>query len=522
LGVSAEFSRERDAFFLTFNLREGQPYKFATISTVSEIDGVEAEPFQREIKIRSGALFSPSAVDTTIARMEAVALNAGLAFVRIEPRITRNDRDLTLDLTFALTRGPRIFVERIDIEGNTTTLDEVVRRQFRTVEGDPFNPREIRNAAERIRALGFFSATDIDTRPGSSPEWVVVDVNVEEQPTGSLALGASYGVAQGIGFNVQLQESNFLGRGQFLAVSYVAGADTANTSFTFIEPNFLGRDLRARLSAFYRTSDNDFSAYKSSSAAFTPSIEFPISRAGRLELRYKVSQDSIFGIDPGSSSPILVAEEGDFASSALGYTYNHDTRLTGLNPKSSVQLRFSQDFAGLGGDVESVRTTALLALRTRVLQEDVALRAELEAGAIAMLSGNSRVTDRFSGNGAIRGFEPNGFGPRDTDAANRDALGGNFFAALRLEAEFPLGVPEEYGLTGGVFFDVGTVWGLDNTDGAGGVGSVDDTLHLRSSVGLSLFWTTAIGPLRFNFSRALLKQPYDREQNFDLTISTRF
>ncbi len=521
LGVSTEFSRERNAFFLTFNVLEGQPYSFAAIRTISEIAGVDAAEFEREVRVKSGATYSPSDIDNTITRMEALALNKGLSFVQIEPRITRNDRDLTVDLTLALVRGPRVFVERIDIEGNTTTLDQVIRRQFRTVEGDPFNPREIRNGAERIRALGFFATADVTTRPGSASDQIVVDVNVAEKPTGSLSFGATYGVAAGFGANVNLQESNFLGRGQYVALSFSTAANNANTLITFIEPQLLGRDLRFKFNASQKVSDNDFSYYKTDRIGLQVALDFPVSRNGRLELRYSAARDDLFDVNP-TSSAILQAEAGALISSALGYTFTHDSRLAGLNPNASLQFRFGQDFAGVGGDVQSLRTTALMVAQTKVFREAITLRAELEGGAVNMMGGQtSRVLDRFSGTGKVRGFEPNGYGPRDlSPGGNQDALGGNFYAALRLEAQFPLGLPEEYGISGGVFYDVGSVWGLNNT--AGTSMAVDDTLHLRSSIGVSVFWDTVIGPLRFNFSRALIKQDYDVVQDFDLTISTQF
>jgi len=522
LGVANEFSRDRDAFFMTFNLYEGQSYSFANITTVSEVTGVDAAEFDREVRVKTGATYSPSDIDTTISRMEALALNKGLTFVQIVPRITRNDRDLTVDLTLAIVRGPRIFVERIDIEGNTTTLDEVIRRQFRTVEGDPFNPREIRNGAERIRALGFFSRSDVNTRPGSASDQIVVDVNVTEQPTGSLSFGATYGVASGLGGNVQLQESNFLGRGQYVALNFSTASSSSDTLITFIEPNILGRDLKFKFNAFQKVSDNDFSFYQTDRMGLSFGLDFPLSRSSRLEVHYSAARNDLFEVSL-DSSPILDLEKGERVSSGLGYTFTYDSRLSGLNPKSSAQLRFGQDYAGLGGDVQSIRTSALLSVQTKVFREAVTLRAELEGGALHMLDGQvGTVIDRFSGTGKVRGFEPNGYGPRDLDATNRDALGGNLYAALRLEAQFPLGLPEEYGISGGVFLDVGSVWGLDNTTGAGGIGSVDDSMQLRSSIGISLFWDSIIGPLRFNFSKALLKEDYDIEQAFDLTISARF
>ncbi|MEZ5795845.1 MAG: outer membrane protein assembly factor BamA [Defluviimonas sp.] len=521
LSVSQQFARDRGAFFLTFDVREGLSYKFGTINVVSEYEGVDAKAYEDVVRIRKGVTYSPMAVDTTISRMEAIALKQGVNFLNIEPRITRNERDQTLDVTFALTKGPRVFVERIDIEGNATTLDKVVRRQFRTVEGDPFSPREIREGAERTRALGFFTNADVNARPGTASDQVIVDVNVDEKPTGSLNFGASYSVASGPGFNIGLSEANFLGRGQYVSLNLSGGTNNKDSSITFIEPAFLDRDLKFRFSAWYRTTSNDtgIADYATTKFGASPSIEFPISEQGRLELRYRASSDEVNSVSPGSSALIKAdAALGAEVTSAVGYTYTYDTRISGIDPNNALKLSFGQDFAGLGGDITSVATTAAATFQTRLMREEVTLRAELEGGALATSNGDSRIVDRYSGNGKIRGFEPYGLGPRDLGAANKDALGGNYFAVARFEAEFPVGLPEEYGITGGVFADVGSVWGLDNTLG----GSIDDSMHLRSAVGVSIFWNTAIGPLRFNFSKAIQKESYDREQTFDLTISTQF
>ncbi|MDS9468131.1 outer membrane protein assembly factor BamA [Paracoccus sp. MBLB3053] len=530
--IAPEVARERDAFYITFQIQEGPRYTFRNINTVSEVPGVDAADFQAQNRVRPGAVYNPTSIDTTIRRMEALAINKGLNFVSIEPRITRNMRDQTLDLTFALTRGPRVFVERIDIEGNTTTLDEVIRRQFATVEGDPFNPREIRNSAERLRALGYFADVQAESRPGSSADQVIVDVNVEEQPTGSLSFGVSYGVSTGVGFNASLAEKNFLGRGQELNLSFAAGSDNQSSGITFVEPYFLGRNLKARAQVWYNTTNRYNSDYNTRSVGLQTGFEFPVSENGRLELRYKLSKDTLFDVDPievdsesgelDGSSPILFREQGGFFTSALGYTYGYDSRITGIDPLTRYRLRLSQDFAGLGGDVKSVTTSVYGGVESNAWRENVTFLAELEGGAVHMLDDEStRFLDRYTGNGKIRGFEPNGLGPRDLYAPNEDALGGNYFWALRTEVRFPLGLPEEYGIQGGLFADAGSVWGLDDTAGAYG-NEVDDGMHVRAAVGASLFWTTPIGPLRFNFAKAVVKEDYDLDQPFDLTISTKF
>lgn len=520
LDATSDVSRERDAFFVTFTVKEGQQFKIGQTSTVSEIDGLDAAEFDAVKKIRSGQTWSPALIDTNVARMENLALEKGLTFVRIDPRITRNERNGELDVEFAVVRGERVFVERIDIEGNTTTMDQVVRRQFRSAEGDPFNPREIRQAAERIRALGFFADAQVNAEAGSAGDQVILNVDVEEQPTGSLTFGATYSVSNGLGFNAGLSETNFLGRGQALDLTLNTASDSSEATINFTEPAFLGRDLALKFGAGYKQTDNATAAYSTKSYTLNPAVEFPVGELTRLELRYKAASVDMFNVDSASSA-LLTAEgaRGAEVASSIGYTISYDSRLNGVNPKGGVLLRFGQDYAGVGGDATYLSTNLFAMAETKVAQDEVALRTILEGGYIVGLNGyESRAPDRFYGTGKIRGFENLGIGPRDLTASNEDALGGNVYAVARFEADFPLGLPEEYGIDGGLFLDVGSVWGLDDTLS----GTVDDAMHLRSAAGFSVFWDTPIGPLRFNFSKALVKEDYDREQNFDLTISTKF
>ncbi|WP_127112231.1 outer membrane protein assembly factor BamA [Shimia sediminis] len=525
-GVNAELARERDGYFITFNVQEGQQFTFGEVSVLSEIEGLDAAVYLESLKIKSGVVYSPSLVENSIARLERLALQHGQDFVRVDPRITRNERDLTLDVEFALVRGPRIFVERIDVEGNTSTLDRVIRQKFRIVEGDPFNPREIRESAERIRALGFFETAEVNAREGSTPDQVVVDVDVVEKPTGSLKFGATYGSSVGIGLVVSFAEKNFLGRGQDLSLSFSTASEEQEYFFSFFEPAFLGRDIRAGFVLRYQERDPDQARWTTSVGEFRPSLRFPVSENGRLTLRYTGKNNKL---ETGVSYPgsLIDQEEarGDIWQSALGYTYAFDTRNKGLDPTSGVRLEFSQDFGGLGGDYEYISTRALAIAETTVLQEEVTLRASFEGGGLHSPNKDSRVTDRFFLNARqMRGFEPLGISPREIDlsgaTSQNDALGGTYYAVARFEAEFPLGLPNEYGITGGVFYDVGSVWGLDNTSGIGTI--VHDDFNLHHVIGFSLFWDTAIGPLRFDFTKALKKETYDEERNFDFTIAAEF
>src|SRR6056297_1925955 len=410
-GVNAELSRERDGYFVTFNVEEGQQFRFGEVTTVSEYDGVEAEPYHDTLKLRSGVVYSPQLVENAIARMERFGVRQGVDFLRVEPRVTRNDRELTLDIEFVLQRGPRVFVERIDIVGNTTTLDRVIRRQFDVVEGDPFNPRAIRQAADRIRALRFFSDVDVNAREGSRPDQVVIETDVEETTTGSVSIGASFSTNSGLGLQLGFSERNFIGRGQELTANILASADRVNYNLSFIEPAFLSRDVALGLDFAFVETESDNSLFDTAIGTFRPSLTFPIGENSRLGVFYNARYEDMS--DYNGTSGILAAEvaQGDLWTSAIGYEYSFDTRRTGLNPDAGVLLSFGQEFAGLGGDNDFVKTTARIVGQRTIFNEEVTVRAILEGGAISFSNGqNSRFINRFNDQ-IMRGFEPNGMGP---------------------------------------------------------------------------------------------------------------
>jgi len=538
--TNAEVTRERDAVYLVVDVTEGQQFEFGNISVTSEIAEADADLYRSALKVKPGVTYSPLIVERSIEMLETLATRQGIDFLRVEPRVTRNDRDLTLDVEFAMVRGPRVFVERIDIEGNTTTLDRVIRQKFRSVEGDPFNPREIRDAAERIRALGFFAKSDVDVREGSSESQVIVDVNVEEQPTGSLSLGGAYSVNDGFGVNVGLTENNFLGRGQRLSFSIATAQESEEYVLGFTEPHLLGRDLKFDLDLGVSETDSSYAEYDTSRAFFRPALTFNVTEDTTLEVRYTWADSEMIRRDDVSfvggtypvAGPVIRSEinQGSKTSSSLGFTYSYDSRLTGLDPNIGFTMQVGADYAGLGGDSEYLRTTAKLVAQRKILNEEVTLRATLETGSLHWMGDDySRSIDRFVLTPSVmRGFEPGGIGPRDTapradGGSYDDFFGGNVYAVARFDAEFPLGLPEELGLRGGLFYDVGNLWGLQDVDTpASGGFVVGRNGSFRHVVGFSVLWTTAFGPLRFNFSNAVKKEDFDKEQSFDLTLQARF
>jgi outer membrane protein insertion porin family len=518
--VNAELTEENNAYFVTFNVREGQKFRFGEVSLTSQRSDIDVEEFKIAISAETGDVYSPTLMEKNLSRLEARATQLGLDFVRVTPRVTRNDADLTLDVEFVLEQGERVFVERIDITGNTATLDRVIRRQFRISEGDPFNPRLVREAAERIRALGFFGNAGVNAREGTQPGQIIVDVEVEEQPTGSLQLGATYSGDTGFGVVIDYSERNFLGRGQALSFAIRSGIDNQSYEFNFTEPEFLNPELRFNLGLSYGETDNQGAAYDTRKFNITPSLSFPLSEYSRLSVRGNVSATEM--LNPGNIGTIIAAEvaRGRLDDAGFGFTYRYDTRGVGLDPSSGIAVIYNQDFGGMAGDKGTYSKSTIRTIGERaILNEDVVLRGSLEAGLLHHTDGNSRVTDRFFLPATVlRGFEFAGMGPRQRVGTINDALGGNKYAVAKFEVDFPIGLPEEYGMSGGAFYHAGNLWDT----GAGG----DDLFYnegaWRHVVGATLYWTTPIGPLRFDFTRALKKETNDEERTFDMSIATRF
>lgn len=516
LSAVPELSADRSAYSLTYTVNEGFKYNFGESTISSSINGVDASIFDRFVRIREGKTYSADDVRNVIEKIEAEAARQGLPFLRVAPNFTKNDNGRTVDVNFELVNGRRTYVERIDIGGNTSTLERVIRHQFDFAERDPFNARKMQEAADNLRALGIFGATNVVVRAGSSPDKVIVDVDVQETSTGSFGFGFGYSSDIGINGSIALSDRNFLGRGQSYKFELSVGELSRVLSLSYTDPALLGRDLSTSFNVYYRQVDHPESSFQTTNIGFEPSVGFALDRNTRMGVSYRISSDEIRD-SAADASPVIIAEEGTLLTSAIGITLSHDRRDSKVSPTGGYFLSFDGEYAGLGGDTVYTKTVVRAKGYTGLFDDSVVLSAEVEGGALVSMSGGSRITDRFFlGGQSLRGFATGGVGPRDMSTAAEDALGGNFYAVTRLQGSFPLGLPDEYGIFGGVFAEAGSVWGLDSVAG------IDDGLHIRASSGVSLFWATPIGPLEFSYAFPLLYEPDDVTQNFSVSISTRF
>ncbi len=531
LSATAELSRERDGFFLNFNISEGRRFNFGKMSVTSAVAGLSADAFLPLIApLSGGQVYNVREVERVVERMTFQAGQGGYAFAEIRPNVDIDTVNGIVNIQFEILEGERVFIERIDISGNNRTLDRVIRRQFYVVEGDPFNTREVRNAEDRIRGLGYFSNVEVTVQDGSSPERAIVNVEVEDQSTGSLSLGGAFTSSEGITAQVGITERNFLGRGQTVSASIAANSEFGNFNFGFVEPQLFDRDLLAGFNIYATQQNLSEQAFQNTSYGIEPRIGYPLSENGRIVWRYRLSSDDINDVQDDVSR-IIYKEQGRLTTSAVAFTYSYDRRNSVVDPTGGFILTFNQEFAGLGGDVTHSKSQGTARLFKSYFDEALILSATLEGGAIFSKQG-TRITDRFNAGGdSFRGFARNGIGPRDKcdvgdcefpqeDVEVDEALGGNYYGILRMDASFPLGLPEEYGIFGGVFADAGSLWQLDDT--AGSMGEVDDSMILRASAGVSLFVDTPFAPLRFNYALPFKKAENDKTERFRFSIQTRF
>ena len=522
LSATAELAPDREGFFISFTVDEGEQYAFGELDVDVAARGLDPAEFEALIPDDlAGDVYDASEVEEIANDMTDLAGERGFAFVQVRPRADKDEENRTIGITFDVIEGPRVYVERIEIEGNTQTLDRVIRRQIELVEGDPFDARKIRDAQRRIRALNYFSRVEVETEPGTTEDRAVLRVRVEEQSTGSLSFGVGFSSSAGPIGNIALTERNFLGRGQLLNVQVTAAGDTQVYDFNFVEPSFLDRDLSVGLRAFFIDDDrSDESEFEIARLGFGPTVGFPLGERTRLTTRYEFRRDDVEV--SRFASPVLQEDEGVTITSSVGYGLTYDQRDDVIEPTSGYFVDVDQDFAGLGGDARYVRSQGSVKGWTAFFDEQLVASLEFEVGTIYGFGEDDlRVNERFFlGGASLRGFADDGVGPRDL--STDDALGGNHRLVSRLEVSFPLGLPEELGVYGGFFVDAGTLFGLDGDPvGEDGV-PIDDDLELRVGAGALLFVDTPFGPLELSFGTPIIKEDFDNSELFRLSIGTRF
>lgn len=541
VSATADLDRDDQGFFITFTIDEGPKYRFGDVDVESALPSVNLPALRRVIMSRPGRVYDAQRIEKTAEALTVTASQEGYAFAQVKPRFDRDEVSRRINVTYVIEEGPRVYIERINIVGNFRTQDQVIRREFNVAEGDAFNRLLVEAAKRRLKALGFFKSVDIDTQPGSSPDRVVLVVTVVEQPTGELSFGAGYSTSEGIIGDISVTERNLMGKGQYVRLSFSGSLERAQADFSFTQPHFLDRNLAAGFDLFSKVVDYtniSVSSYTQSDYGGDIRMGFPIAYNTQLGLRYKFEREDIYDVATNASLAVKESEGVAYVSS-VGYTVAYDSRNLPQSPSSGIFVSFSQDLAGVGGDVDYFRSVAD-GRGYYPLTNKITLVGRIQGGVIDGWGGQDvRMTDLFfKGGETIRGFQLAGYGPRDAcedpstgqhisnTTCQRDPLGGQIFWAATAEARFPLpGVPDNLGMQGAVFVDAGSLFdpsGIALSAVAKEGSFINDSPEVRMSTGVSLIWQSPLGPLRADFGEALLKASYDKTEIFRFGASTNF
>lgn len=611
ISAVADLTPDREDFYITYTIEEGEPYTFGEVDVETALDKLSSEGLKRAVPFRDGDQFRGDAIENTIDTLTYAAGIAGYAFVDITPRLEADPVTRKVNVTFAIDEGPRVYIERININGNTQTLDRVIRRELRVAEGDAFNRVLLDRSRNRVRALGYFEDVEITEKAGTRPDRTTVDIDVKETATGELSFAAGFSSVDSFLLDLSVSQRNLRGRGQTF-IGRVSASDRQQfVDVRFQEPRFLDRNLSAGVELFSSRSDFlDVSAFESETVGAGINFGFPVTENTGLQLRYRLQSDEINvqdanvviftdtgliatetqtsdngtpddptddidvtePVDPSmppfpantslvdQCSPLFLSrsalcrnERADITS-LIGYSFNWDRRNDPIAPTGGFDFSISQDLAGIGGDVQYLRTEASGATY-RGIFPGVRASVRLSGGVIEPLGDDDsiRINNRFfRGGSTFRGFDVAGIGPRviDTladengevvDVKALNSLGGKVYYQGTGEITLPNYLPEEYGIRTKLFVEAGSVGILDDADitdpvfftttnnqyagipsGTPAVRQIKDGLGLRASAGLSVGWDSPFGPIQFDFSQILRKEEYDRTETFRFSTSTRF
>jgi outer membrane protein insertion porin family len=517
LSALAELSEDRDRFYVTFTLEEGERYKVGKISIKSSIRNFDAQVLRPQINIAEGEWYNADRIQESVDHLTNALGDRQYAFVNIRPDMNRDREKRTVDIVFNIEETPRVFVERIDVNGNVRTLDKVIRREFELSEGDPFNKTKLAKSEQNVKDLDFFEDVKVETKPGSAPDKTVIDVGVTEKSTGEMSIGAGFSTSDGPLADFGIQERNFLGKGQKLGFSTTIAGQRTEFDISFTEPFFLDRDVSAGFDLFHSTRDlQDESSYDQKRTGGALRMGYPLSERWRQNWKYRYESNEIENVQSNASLYVR-QQEGQRDTSAVSQELVYDSRDSKLFPTSGLMYWVNAEASGLGGDSKYV-SGKTGASYFYPIYDQVVFNALGEVGAIEGYGDEDvAINERYYlGGGTLRGFANSGVGPRDQ--ATGDALGGKYYYRGTLETSFPLGLPEEMGILGHLFSDAGSLWSLDQS----GAGAIEDESAVRLSAGIGLSWRSPFGPVRGDLSYPIMKEDYDDTEPFRFNFGTRF
>jgi len=544
LSAVGEYDPAKKGFVVTFTVDEGPKYHFGTVNVISNVNVISPAALRSGLKVSSGAVYNADLVQKSVETMTIEAAKHGYAFATVRPRGDRDFQKHLINLTFVVQEGTRAYIERINIRGNTRTRDYVIRREFDIGEGDPYNRALIDRAERRLKNLDFFKTVKITTEPGSAPDRVVVDVNVEEKSTGQFSVSGGYSTADGFISEVSIAERNLMGRGQFAKATVTYGQFARGFDLSFVEPYLLGYRMSGGVDLYARQNlATNYASYETKTAGVNLRLGFALTEELSLQPRYSIYRQEIgvpgtftdcngtftnACLSNGEASLAVkqAADAGAVLVSSVGYTLAYNTLDNVKNPSTGMFISLKQDLAGVGGDVNFLRSSIDTRNYYEVLPDVVGV-VHLQGGHVTSYGGEQlRMLDHFfMGPNLVRGFEPNGIGPRDiTPNSTQDALGGTLYWGASAELQTPLYfLPKEIGMKLATFADAGSLWDYRGiTSFENQTMDVADDNFVRTSVGIGIIWDSPLGPLRFDLAYPLTKKSYDRTQIFRFSGGTKF
>jgi outer membrane protein insertion porin family len=537
LSADAHLVPDGSAFEINFAVEEGPRYTVADVAVDVGKANLDPNGLTRVVKTGVGDTYNASKVDKSVENLTIEAGNQGFVFAKVEPKVDRNAKGNSVNITYQLSEGNRVYVERIDIVGNTRTRDEVIRRELRLFEGDAFNRTLIERARRRLTALDFFSKIEFKEQPGSAPDKINLIVEVEEKSTGSLTFSIGYSSVEAVVGSVSVAERNLFGRGLQAKLNTTLSFVKQQVDFSYTDPYFLGSPISAGFDLFATQTDNQTaSSYSSRVVGGALRTGFELDEFSSVNFKYYLAYRSIYGIDALTSSPAVLAQNGESWKSAVSASYTYDDLDNPNNPTSGFRGQIVEELAGLGGNTYYSKTEIHAFYFVPLFDDQVVVKLEGNAGHIQGIGGNTvPLQDKFfKGGDSFRGFSNSGLGPKQLgNDGLYDSIGAQDYAIGTIEAQFPLGLPEAFGISGEIYSDFGTAFNTSEIGIARGTApcnvgvslaacSVSDSSAFRASIGAGIVWNSPFGPLKFEYSYPILKQDSDDLKYFNFSIGTRF
>ena len=511
----AELAPNKKGFFITFLIEEGKQYRFGEFSIKSFMKKISNTKLQKAAIFVPGEIYNAEKVEKTIEKFNEILKEQGFAFAKIRPKFKKSQTKKLIDLSFEIQEGKKVYVDRINIGGNVRTVDEVIRREVPLAEGDAFNSQTLRLARRNIRGLGFFKAVELKTGTARTQDKTVIDIEVVEQSTGELSLGAGFSSGDGLLADIGVRERNLLGLGQDLSLNFRLSGVSSQIDLKFTEPYFLNRKLSAGFDIFRTTRElTDESSFDRKSTGAAIRVGYDLTENLSQKLEYRLSSDQVTNI--ASNASLAVKEqEGKSSLSSLAQTLVYDTRDDKLNPRRGNLANYGLSFAGIGGSVRHLKNT-FKATTYLPIGEKLVSSLTLAGGLLLPIDDEARIIDRFVlGGRSLRGFQSAGVGPRDRSSG--DAVGGEWFYTASAQLKFPIGLPNEFQVEGRAFSDFGSIGKTDTS-----LGTIDNDSSLRGAVGFGISWQSPVGPFTIDFAKAFLKETFDKTETIRFDLGTRF